>query len=98
MRLVDTVGSARGEGLSLKWVVGPDAELTVQESSSDPARPPLLVLSGARCVLTLSPPDDFSAWHRCAELLRQLRDNADEMAALLDARATELRANDEYQD
>ncbi|WIX82574.1 hypothetical protein QRX50_18275 [Amycolatopsis carbonis] len=96
MSLVDTAEA--GEVLSLQWIVGPQAELAVQESGSDPARPPLLVLSGARCVLTLSPPDDVGAWHGCAELLRQLRDNADEMAALLDARATELRASDEYQD
>ena len=98
MSLVDAAGPGRGEAVSLRWIVGPHTELAVRESGSDPVRPPLLVLSGAPCVLTLSPPDDVSAWHACAELLRQLRDNAEEMAALLDMRAAELRAHDENRD
>ncbi|MFI5607567.1 hypothetical protein [Amycolatopsis sp. NPDC051903] len=81
--------------LTLQWVVGPDTELTVQESGSDPSHPPVLVLSGAPCVLTLVPPDNVNAWSGCADLLRQLRDNADDLATLLDARALALETHDE---
>ncbi|MFF4597105.1 hypothetical protein [Amycolatopsis sp. NPDC001319] len=89
--------TASWDGFSLRWVVGPETELTLRESGSDPERPPILVLSGEPCVVTLSPPDDVTAWLGCAEMLRQLRDNAEDMAKLLEARATELRTRDDHE-
>ncbi len=82
-------------GFGVTWVVGPQAELTVEETGSDPTHPPMLVLAGAPCVVTLRPPDDPATWPACVTFLRQLRDGAEDLAALLEARATARLVRDE---
>jgi hypothetical protein len=66
--------------------VGPGIEVTVEETSPEWSCPPVLVLAGAPFVLTLVPPQDQETWPECAAFLRRLRDQADELATLLDAR------------
>jgi hypothetical protein len=51
------------------------------------SHPPVLVLAGGLCVVTLVPPEDQTAWTGCAVFLRRLRDHAEDLAALLEARA-----------
>jgi hypothetical protein len=75
------------DGTGLRWTVGPDTEVTVEETGPDRWFPPVLVMAGLPCVVTLVPPEDREAWPECAAFLRRLRDDADELAALLEARA-----------
>jgi hypothetical protein len=75
------------DGLGVRWVVGPGIEVTVEETGPEQSSPPVLVLAGVPFVLTLVPPQDQEAWSECVAFLRQLRDHADELAALLEARA-----------
>jgi hypothetical protein len=79
--------TATWDGLGLRWTVGAGTEVTVEETGTGAACPPVLVLAGGLCVVTLVPPEDQTAWTGCAVFLRQLRDHADELAALLEARA-----------
>ncbi|WP_329051995.1 hypothetical protein OG738_06300 [Amycolatopsis sp. NBC_01488] len=79
--------TANWDGLGVTWIVGREAELTVEETGSDPTHPPMLVLAGAPCVVMLRPPDDPATWPACVRFLRQLRDSAEDLAALLEARA-----------
>lgn len=91
----DTVTAGWG-GLGVTWIVGSEAELTVEETGSDPKHPPLLVLAGAPCVVMLRPPDDPAKWPACVRFLRQLRDGAEDLAAMLEDRAmTRLVRDDE---
>jgi hypothetical protein len=75
------------DGFGLRWAVGPGTEVTVEETGPDMWFPPVLVLTGVPCVLTLVPPQDREKWPECVVFLRRLRDRADELAALLEARA-----------
>jgi hypothetical protein len=75
------------DGLGVRWAVGPGIEVTVEETGPEQASPPVLVLAGMPFVLTLVPPQDQETWPECAAFLRQLRDHAGELAALLEARA-----------
>jgi hypothetical protein len=75
------------DGLGVRWAVGPGIEVTVEETGPEQSAPPVLVLAGAPFVLTLVPPQDLEAWPECVAFLRQLRDHAEELAALLEARA-----------
>ncbi|WP_284742599.1 hypothetical protein [Amycolatopsis sp. RTGN1] len=79
--------TATWDGLGLRWTVGPGTEVTVEETGTGASHPPVLVLAGGLCVVTLVPPEDQTAWTGCAVFLRQLRDHAEELAALLEARA-----------
>jgi hypothetical protein len=36
------------DGFGVTWIVGSEAELTVEETGSDPEHPPMLVLAGRR--------------------------------------------------
>jgi hypothetical protein len=83
------------DGFGVTWVVGPQAELTVEETGSEPKHPPMLVLEGAPCVVMLRPPDDPAMWPACVTFLRQLRDGAEDLAALLETRMTARRVRDE---
>ncbi len=82
------------DGFGVTWIVGSEAELAVEETGSEPTHPPMLVLAGAPCVVMLRPPDDPAMWPACVRFLRQLRDSAEDMAALLEARATDRLARD----
>lgn len=75
------------DGLGVRWAVGPGIEVTVEETGPDRWSPPVLVLAGVPFVLTLVPSQDQEAWQESVVFLRQLRDCADELAALLEARA-----------
>jgi hypothetical protein len=75
------------DGLGVRWAVGPGIEVTVEETGPEQSSPPVLVLAGAPFVLTLVPPQDQETWPETVAFLRQLRDHADELAALLEARA-----------
>jgi hypothetical protein len=75
--------TATWDGLGLRWTVGAGTE----ETGPGASHPPVLVLAGGLCVVTLVPPEDQTAWTGCAAFLRRLRDHADELAALLEARA-----------
>lgn len=79
--------TAGWDGFGVTWIVGPEAELTVEETGSDPKHPPMLVLVGAPCVVMLRPPNDPDTWPACVRFLRQLRDGADDLAMLLEDRA-----------
>ncbi|WP_326949837.1 hypothetical protein OG439_14295 [Amycolatopsis sp. NBC_01307] len=75
------------DGLGVRWAVGPGIEVTVEETGPDLSAPPVLVLAGAPFVLMLVPPQDREAWPDCVVFLRRLRDHAEDLAALLEARA-----------
>jgi hypothetical protein len=79
--------TATWDGLGLRWTVGPGIEVTVEETGPEWSCPPVLVLAGAPFVLTLVPPQDQETWPEYVAFLRRLRDQADELAALLEARA-----------
>ncbi|MBE8520108.1 hypothetical protein ILP97_21850 [Amycolatopsis sp. H6(2020)] len=79
--------TATWDGLGLRWTVGAGTEVTVEETGTGASHPPVLVLAGGLCVVTLVPPEDQAAWTGCAVFLRRLRDHAEELAALLEARA-----------
>jgi hypothetical protein len=83
------------DGFGVTWIVGSEAELTVEETGSDPEHPPMLVLAGAPCVVMLRPPDDPAMWPACVTFLRHLRDGAEDLAALLEARAATRQVRDE---
>jgi hypothetical protein len=59
----------------------------VEETGPERSFPPVLVVAGVPCVVTLVPPQDQHTWPECAAFLRRLRDQADELATLLEARA-----------
>ncbi len=82
------------DGFGVTWIVGSEAELAVEETGWEPTHPPMLVLAGAPCVVMLRPPDDPAMWPACVTFLRQLRDGAEDLAALLEARATDRLARD----
>ncbi|MFE0022292.1 hypothetical protein [Amycolatopsis sp. NPDC059021] len=77
--------TATWDGLGLRWTVDPGTEVTVEETGPHASCPPVLVLAGV-CVVTLVPPEDQTAWRGCAMFLRRLRDQADELATLLEIR------------
>ncbi|WIV61274.1 hypothetical protein [Amycolatopsis nalaikhensis] len=79
--------TATWDGLGLRWTVGAGTEVTVEETGTGASHPPVLVLAGGLCVVTLVPPEDQTAWTGCAVFLRRLRDHAEDLAALLEARA-----------
>ncbi|MEV5719771.1 hypothetical protein AB0L41_38290 [Amycolatopsis mediterranei] len=79
--------TATWDGLGLRWTVGAGTEVTVEETGTGASCPPVLVLAGGLCVVTLVPPEDQTAWTGCAVFLRRLRDHAEDLAALLEARA-----------
>ncbi|GAB3133310.1 hypothetical protein GCM10027258_02220 [Amycolatopsis stemonae] len=79
--------TATWDGLGLRWTVGVGTEVTVEETGTGASSPPVLVLAGGLCVVTLVPPEDQTAWPGCAVFLRRLRDHAEDLAALLEARA-----------
>ncbi|MET8846292.1 hypothetical protein [Amycolatopsis sp. NPDC004625] len=79
--------TATWDGLGLRWTVGAGTEVTVEETGTGASCPPVLVLAGGLCVVTLVPPEDQNAWTGCAVFLRRLRDHAEDLAALLEARA-----------
>ncbi|KDN23309.1 hypothetical protein [Amycolatopsis rifamycinica] len=79
--------TATWDGLGLRWTVGAGTEVTVEETGTGASHPPVLVLTGGLCVVTLVPPEDQAAWTGCAVFLRRLRDHAEDLAALLEARA-----------
>lgn len=83
---MDWVGEVEWDGMRLQWTVGPDAEVTVEETGPERWFPPVLVVTGRPCVVTLVPPEDQEAWPACAAFLRRLRDDAEELAVLLEAR------------
>jgi len=74
------------EGFGLTWVIGPWDEVTVEETGSGPGSPPVLVLSGTAGLLTIRPPGNRNSWPDRVVFLHQLRDCADELAALLESR------------
>ncbi len=73
----------------LTWVIGPWDEVTVEETGPDPAFPPVMMISGTSGLLTIRPPSTPSTWITRVSFLHQLRDGADELAALLTKRAVE---------
>ncbi|RSM40699.1 hypothetical protein DMA12_26080 [Amycolatopsis balhimycina DSM 5908] len=77
--------TATRDGLGLRLTVCSDTEVTVEETGPGASCPPVLVLAGRHCVVTLRPPENQNAWNGCAAFLRRLRDHADELAALLEA-------------
>jgi hypothetical protein len=79
--------TATWDGLGLRWTVGAGTEVTVEETGTGASCPPVLVLAGGLCVVTLVPPEDQEAWTGCAVFLRRLRDHAEDLAALLEVRA-----------
>lgn len=79
--------TATWDELGLRWTVGAGTEVTVEETGTGTSHPPVLVLAGGLCVVTLVPPEDQTAWTGCAVFLRRLRDHAEDLAALLEARA-----------
>jgi hypothetical protein len=76
------------------WVIGPWDEVTVEETGLSPLCPPVLVMSGTAGVLTIRPPGNRDSWPDRAKFLRQLRDCADELAALLDTRVANGACDD----
>ena len=86
--------TAKVDGFGVTWVVGPEAELTVEETGSDPRCPPMLVLVGAPCVVMLRPPNDPAGWPVTVRFLRLLRDGAEDLAALLEERGADRRVRD----
>ncbi|GAA4545945.1 hypothetical protein GCM10023192_59440 [Amycolatopsis samaneae] len=78
--------AATWDGWGLRWTVDSATEVTVEETGPRASCPPVLVLAGV-CVVTLVPPEDQTAWQGCATFLRRLRDQADELATLLEIRA-----------
>jgi hypothetical protein len=81
--------TATWDRVGLRWTVGAGTEVTVEETGPERCFPPVLVVSGVPCVLTLVPPEDQGGWPECAAFLRRLRDDADELAMLLEVRARE---------
>ncbi|WP_329055298.1 hypothetical protein OG738_17820 [Amycolatopsis sp. NBC_01488] len=79
--------TATWDGLGLRSTVGVGTEVTVEETGTVASHPPVLVLAGGLCVVTLVPPEDQTAWTGCAAFLRSLRDHTEELATLLEARA-----------
>ncbi|WP_206794491.1 hypothetical protein [Amycolatopsis sp. MtRt-6] len=79
--------TATWDGLGLRWTVGAGTEVAVEETGTGASCPPVLVLAGGLCVVTLVPPEDQTAWTGCVVFLRRLRDHAEELAVLLEARA-----------
>ena len=79
--------TATWDGLGLRWTVGAGTEVSVEETGPEQSSPPVLVLAGGLCVVTLVPPEDQTAWAGCAVFLRRLRDHAEDLAVLLEARA-----------
>ncbi|WP_410662909.1 hypothetical protein [Amycolatopsis sp. lyj-84] len=71
----------------LTWVIGSWDEVTVEETGSDPAFPPVLMISGTSGLLTIRPPSTPRMWMTRVRFLHQLRDGADELATLVAARA-----------
>lgn len=80
---------------ALAWVIGPWDEATVEETGSSPHCPPMLVLSGTAGLLTMRPPNSPESWVRPVAFLRQLRDCAEELAALLESRAANGACDDD---
>lgn len=89
------MATAGWDGFGVTWIVGPEAESAVEETGSNPEHPPMLVLTGAPCVVMVRPPDDPALWPACTTFLRQLRDGAEDLAALLEDRATIRRVRDD---
>jgi hypothetical protein len=73
--------TATWDGLGLRWTVGVGTEVTVEETGTGASHPPVLVMAGGLCVVTLVPPEDQTAWTGCAVFLRRLRDHAEEARA-----------------
>ncbi|WP_328603101.1 hypothetical protein OG943_23750 [Amycolatopsis sp. NBC_00345] len=83
--------TAGWDGFGTQWVIDPEAELTVEETGSDPRYPPMLILVSAQCVVMLRPPDDPAGWLAAMRFLRLLRDGAEELAGLLEERGAARR-------
>ena len=80
----------RVDGFGVTWKVESRDSVTVEETGPHPASPPMLVVTGATSVVSLTVPEDLEQWPACAAFLRQLRDGVDDLAALLTARAAAL--------
>ncbi|RJQ84353.1 hypothetical protein [Amycolatopsis panacis] len=74
------------------WTPGPEAVAGMHLTG--PAALPGLVLYLDKDSLAITPPTDPTQWRAFAAFLRQLRDGADQLAAVLDAR-TEQAHDDE---
>ncbi|WP_326836007.1 hypothetical protein VSH64_13970 [Amycolatopsis rhabdoformis] len=78
---------------SATWTPGPEAVAGVHQSGS--AIPPGLVVYLDPDSLAITPPADPALWPRFAEFLRQLRDGAEQLAAVVEARAGLARDGDD---
>lgn len=67
------------------WTPGPEAVAGMH--ASGPETLPGLVLYLDKDSLAITPPTDPTQWRAFATFLRQLRDGADQLAAVLDAQA-----------
>jgi hypothetical protein len=77
----------RVDGFGVTWRVESRDSVTVEETGPHPASPPMLVVTGATSVVSLTVPEDLEQWPACAAFLHRLRDGVDDLAALLTARA-----------
>lgn len=87
--------TSQRDKFGMTWIVGPGSEVSAEETGPDPGSPPMLVLAGPPCVVMVRPTDQAAEWPECVRVLRQLRDSADELAALLEARGKARRDGDQ---
>lgn len=84
---------ASGRRFGVTWTVEPQDSVTVEETGSHPASPPMLVVTG-ETVVSLAVPKDLDKWPACVAFLLRLRDGVDDLAALLVARGARDEAGD----
>lgn len=79
----------------VRWTVGAEDSVSVEETGPERQDPPVLVVAGTGSPVSLVVPERPEQWPACVAFLLRLRDGVGELAEVLAGRAPDPGGRDE---